>query len=101
MPTRISCGVWTPRYMRLKAISTITMAARMRSTRGRSFRTTALPKTVVPFMVWPLGKEYPVAVVMEFPYGMMRSSRIQGRYAQAVTFSAPFISRFPLQPIIM
>ena len=70
-----------------------------RSARGKSFRMAMPPNTVAAFMVWPLGKEYPVAVVMEFPYGRMRESLIQGRYAHAETFRTPLASRLPLQPI--
>ena len=44
--------------------------------------------------VCPLGKEYPVAVMMESPVGRTLASLIQGRGAQTVSFTRELIA-FP------
>ncbi len=52
-------------------------------------------KKVVALVVWPLGNEYPVAVVIASFTGCTLESRIHGRYTQAKTFKKPLTKYAP------
>ena len=83
--TPTSSGVCTPRYIRLKAIST---ASTMHTTRSSLLpvHRAMPPYSATAFCVWPLGKEYPVAPARAGSTMVKSGSFTQGRGTQHSIF---------------
>ena len=76
--TPTSSGVWTPRYIRLKQISTITARHAHRS-HGLLVYRAVPPNSVTAFCVWPLGNEYPDAPARALSTMVKSGSLTHGR----------------------